>query len=192
VKVGVYPGSFNPPTLAHLAIADAACHAGGLEQVDLVVSVTPLGKQAVTVPTLDERLAVLEAVVADRPHLGLRVTEAQLLVDIAADADAVVLGADKWDQINDPVWYGGSVAARDEATSRLPLVLVAPRPPFGLPLPIPGRLIVLDVEVAMSSTGARAGHRDWMAPAAAAFDEATGAWTDPARYRAVTSGRRRP
>jgi hypothetical protein len=185
----VYPGSFNPPTLAHLAIADAACQAGQLDRVDLVVSVTALGKDPVTVPTLSDRLHVLAAVAAARPHLEVRVTEAQLLVDIAADADAVVLGADKWDQINDPVWYAGSVAARDDATDRLPLVLVAPRPPFELPGPIPGRLVVLDVSLPMSSTGARAGRRDWMTPEAAAFDEISGAWTDPARYR---SGRGDP
>jgi hypothetical protein len=180
----VYPGSFNPPTRAHLAIAEAACLAGGLDRVDLVVSVAPLGKEPVTVPTLADRLDVLASVAATRPHLGWRVTEAQLLVDIAAEADAVVLGADKWDQINDPVWYGGSLPGRDEAVARLPLVLLAPRPPLAPPAPIPGRLLVLDVSLDMSSTGARAGHREWMAPDAATFDEATGAWTDPDRYRA--------
>jgi hypothetical protein len=182
----VYPGSFNPPTLAHLAIAEAACRAGGLDRVDLVVSVAPLGKEPVIVPTLADRLDVLASVAASRPHLGLRVTEAQLLVDIAAEADAVVLGADKWDQINDPVWYGGSSAARDDATARLPLVLLAPRPPLEPPAPIPGRLVVLDVSLDISSTGARAGRREWMAPEAAAFDNATGAWTEPVRYRAAS------
>jgi hypothetical protein len=185
-RIGVYPGSFNPPTVAHLAIAEAACRAGPLDRVDLVVSEVPLGKDPVTVPTIEDRLAVLHQVVAARPHLGVRTTSAQLLVDIAAGADAVVLGADKWAQVTDPVWYGNSPVARDDATSRLPLVLVAPRPPFPLPSPVPGRVLVLDVDPAhleVSSTAARAGRRDWMAPEAAAFDERTGAWSDPRRYR---------
>ena len=37
-------------------------------------------------------------------------------------------------------------------------------------------------DLIVSSTAVRAGRREWMAPEAAAFDEATGAWSDPARY----------
>ena len=34
----------------------------------------------------------------------------------------------------------------------------------------------------VSSTAVRAGQRAWMAPEAVAFDDATGAWSDPDRY----------
>ena len=36
----------------------------------------------------------------------------------------------------------------------------------------------------VSSTGARSGRREWMAPEALAFDDQSGAWTDPNRYDA--------
>ena len=40
--VGAYPGTFNPPTRAHLAVAAAAREQCGLARVDLVVSVRSL------------------------------------------------------------------------------------------------------------------------------------------------------
>jgi Cytidylyltransferase-like len=185
VRFGVYPGSFNPPTVAHLAIVEEARRVGGLDRIDLVVSQSPLGKPAVTVPSLEDRLEVLREVARNRPGLGVRLTSDQLLADIAAGADAVVLGADKWAQVVDPVWYGGSEAARDEAAARLPLVLVAPRPPFPLPSAVRGRVQPLDIAEELfevSSTAVRAGRREWMAAEAAEFDERTGAWSNPARY----------
>lgn len=124
--IGCYPGSFNPPTVAHLAVAEAAVRAAGLTRLDLVVSRVALGKEDLPADTLAERVAVLEAVAATRPWLGVAVTDARLVTDIARGYDAVVMGADKWHQVNDPSWYPDE-AARDAAVASLPLVLVAPR-----------------------------------------------------------------
>jgi hypothetical protein len=181
--IGVYPGSFNPPTIAHLAIARAARDLARLSRVDLALSRTPLGKPEPDQPTFDDRVAVLRAVVAVRPWLGLVIADAQLIADIALGYDAVILGADKWAQVIDPVWYGGSETARDAAVAGLPRVLVAPRAPlFPLATPSVEVLDVMDDHGAVSSTAARSGHREWMVPEAAAFDTETGAWTDPERY----------
>jgi hypothetical protein len=175
VAVAAYPGTFNPPTVAHLAIATAAWEQAGLERVDLIISAVALGKEDLARPTVAERLAVLAAVGAGRPWLAARATEAQLLVDVAAGYDALILGADKWAQIADPAWYGGSPTARDEALARLPPVLVAPRPPF--PLPSSARVLDLDeTHHAVSSTAVRAGRRDWMLPEAADFARRSGLW----------------
>jgi nicotinic acid mononucleotide adenylyltransferase len=178
--VGAYPGSFNPPTVAHLAIAEAAVRQAGLRRVDLIVSRTPLGKGDVARPTFEDRVAVLEAIAAARSWLGVRVTDGQLLADISAGYDAVIVGADKWAQVMDPAWYGGSVVARDAAVARLPRVLLAPRSAF----PADGleQLRVAPHHLDVSSTAVRAGRREWMAPEAAAFDAETGAWSDPVRY----------
>lgn len=180
MRVGVFPGSFNPVTVAHLAIADAAVEQCRLDRLDLVVSRVALAKEHVTRPRLEDRLAVLEAVVAHRPALGIRLTDHRLLVDIARGYDVLVVGADKWQQLHDPAWYGGSVAERDAALADLCTVVVAPRPPFDGP---EGRtLAIAGDHGTVSSTHARSGRRDWMAPEAAAFDRLTGAWTDPSRY----------
>ena len=60
-RIGVYPGSFNPPTLAHLAIARAALAAHRLDRVDLSVSRTALAKEHVDHPEFDDRAALYVA-----------------------------------------------------------------------------------------------------------------------------------
>ena len=183
MRVAAYPGSFNPPTVAHLAIADAARRHSGVDRVDWVVSELALGKEDVDVPVLADRLEVLRAVAASRDWLGVAVTSQQLIVDVAQGYDVLILGADKWAQVLDPAWYGGDVAARDAALARLPPALVVPRPPFPHPEhPAAAVLVVGDDHSAVSSSAARAGRREWMLPEAERFDVRSGAWSDPARY----------
>lgn len=182
--VGCYPGTFNPPTVAHLAVAAAAHETGALERLDLVLSRRPLGKERPQVPTLADRVALLREVAASRPWLDVVVGDARLVVDLAAGYDAVVMGADKWRQVIDPAWYDGDTTARDDVLSRLPRVLVAPRAgdrPDGVDL--------LEVDEAHSEVSATAVRealpdaRSWLLPEAAAFDARTGAWSAPERYR---------
>ena len=179
-RIGIYPGSFNPPTRAHLEIALAAVSSHGLHRVDFALSRSPLGKEDVQVPSFDHRLEVVARSIDHDDRLGVIVTEARLIVDIAEGYDVVVMGADKWAQVNDPVWYDGDRTARDAALSRLPTVALAPRPPHSIPDHL--RLPVGDDLLGISSSAARDGRREWMTPAAREFDEATGAWTDPRRY----------
>ncbi len=180
--IGAYPGTFNPPTVAHLAIAEAAWRQGGLDRLDLLVSRDPLGKEAAG-PALDDRMRVLEAIASTRPWLGVRLTDRRLIADVAADYDAVVVGVDKWLQIIDPAWYAGSTAARDHAVASLPRVLMVARPPHPLPSALPAGAVLLAVGGechGVSSSAVRAGRWDWMAPEAAAHDGVTGAWSTPA------------
>lgn len=180
MAVGAYPGSFDPPTVAHLAIAEAAVRACSLERVDLVLSASALGKEGRHHVEVDDRARVLEAVAATRPWLGVVVTRSRLLVDIAAGYDVLVMGADKWAQVVDPAWYG-TAEARDDALARLPTVAVAPRPGW----PVPAGVVALTLDeghAQVSSTAVRAGDRHLMVAEAAALAEATGAWVDPARY----------
>ncbi len=165
--LAVYPGSFDPPTIAHLAIVAAA--RAHVDRVRLVLSADALGKGTGRTPVA-ERLAVLRA-----EGLDAVTTEARLVADIVAEAgaEAVVMGADKWAQVVDPAWYP-SIAARDAAVAGLPAVLLAGR--AGTVVPVaPPRLVVLDVDPAhasVSATRARAGEVELMAPAA----RASGLW----------------
>ena len=186
-RVGVYPGTFNPLTVAHLAIASAAHDELALERVDLVVSRSPLAKDVAEHPCLDHRLEVLHRAAETRPWFGVVVTEARLLADIAQGYDVLVLGADKWAQLLDPAFYGGSDRSRDEVLARLPQVALAPRPPHA----VPDGHVVLPVDASVrdvSATEARGGRRSWMAPEALAFDDETGAWSDPERYASWCRG----
>ena len=179
-RQGIYPGSFNPPTKAHLAVAAAALRAHRLDRVDWTVSRRALEKENVERPLFEDRINVLRQIATARDWLGVVVTDRQLLVDMAEGYDVLILGADKWHQVLDPRYYGDSESARDDAVARLPRLAIAPRPPLSVPAEY-----LLDVDQAygeMSSTAARAGAIDLMADEAAAFDRATGAWTDPERY----------
>jgi nicotinic acid mononucleotide adenylyltransferase len=159
---GVYPGSFDPPTIAHVAIAEAAVAAGALDRLDLAISRVALGKDAGAQPSIEARVAQLELLSATRPWLRVVVTDAQLITDIAAGYDAVVMGADKWAQVRDPAWYDGSVAARDAALARLARVLVAPRPGFDV---TGADVLALPVHLqTVSSSAVRAGAVHLIAP----------------------------
>jgi hypothetical protein len=166
MAIGVYPGSFNPPTVAHLALAEAAVRQCGLERVDLVVSRHALGKDATDLVALDHRVAVLDAIAATRPWLGAAVTDARLIAEIARGYDVVVLGADKWGQVADVRWYGDDPARRDAALAALPRLALAP-PTGTVVLELPADL--LDV----SASAVRAGRHEWMAAEA----RAVGLWT---------------
>ena len=185
MRTGAYPGSFDPPTVAHLAIAEAAIAQCELDRVDLVISEAALGK-AEHHARLADRFTVLRRIADRHDRLGATVTPHRLLVDIAQGYDVVVMGADKWVQVADPGWYGGR-EARDAALSSLPLLAVAPRPGAE----VPAGAVVLEVgptHGVVSSTAARAGAADLMAPEAAAFSAATGAWVDDERYARWLAG----
>ena len=92
-RIACYPGSFNPLTVAHLAVAEAAVEAFGLDRVDLVVSRVGLVKGAVERPRLEDRVHVLAQAAASRPWLGVAVRDEQLIVDLARGYDVVVMGA---------------------------------------------------------------------------------------------------
>jgi hypothetical protein len=151
---GAYPGTFDPPTIAHLAIAEAAWKQCGLSGVDLIVNREPLGKSSVQ--SLATRVAMLEAVAVSRPWLAVVVTDRLHVADIAEGYDVVILGADKWAQVVDPGFYE-SDAHRDAAVARLPRLAVAPRNTA----PVPDGCTVLDIDMpTVSSSAARSGRRD--------------------------------
>jgi len=160
---GAYPGTFDPPTIAHLAIAEAALSACALERIDLIVNRRPIGKGESR--DLEMRLAMLEAVATSRPWLGVVVSDHELIVDQVVGYDVLVLGADKWAQVVDPSYYA-SEADCAAAVARLPRLAVARRNDFTLPR----ECTVLDVDLPdISSTAARGGRIDLVVPEARPF-----------------------
>jgi predicted RNA-binding protein with PIN domain len=159
---GVYPGSFDPLTVAHLAIAEAAVRAARLDRIDLALSNVALGKERGAHSAVESRAAAIRRAARTRPWLDATVTEAQLIADIASGYDVVVMGADKWAQVRDPAWYGGDATARDAALASLPRVLVAPRSGFDV---VGAEVLDVDPELApVSSTRARSGEHHLIVP----------------------------
>jgi hypothetical protein len=127
-----------------------------------VLSRRTLAKEGGHHHSLEERVEALRRIATGRPWIGVEVTDRQLVADIAEGYDVVVVGADKWAQLHDPAFYGGSTAARDEALARLPDVAIAPRPPT--PIPIDAGAVVLDLPAHLSevsSTAVREGRVEW-------------------------------
>lgn len=169
MRVGVYPGTFNPPTIAHLAIASAARRQHALDRVVLMLSRAPINKEHIERPTLDERVSVLLDDARGHPWLTVATTELRLLADIASGFDVLIMGADKWAQVNDEQYYASAEACR-AAVARLPVLAIAPRPPFAVP---PEHALDVPPDLAdISSTGARAGNHAIMTAAA----RASGLW----------------
>ena len=159
----VFPGTFDPLTVAHVAVADAARRELGVATVDLVISRVALGKEDLPTP-VEQRLEGIRRLRGARPWLRASATDAQLIADIAVGYDVLVIGADKWHQLLDVRFYGGSAAARDEALGRIPRVAVAPR--AGSDLPTHPDLHVLSVPEShrdVSATAVRHGRDEWRA-----------------------------
>jgi predicted RNA-binding protein with PIN domain len=160
----VFPGSFDPLTVAHVGIAEATIEQGSLDQLDLAISRRTLGKEYGAHHSIEERVAAIERASRTRPWLHAVVTDAQLIADVAQGYDLVVMGADKWAQVRDPAWYDGDIAARDAAVARLPRVLVAPRP--GFDTEDAEQLDIAEDLTRVSSTRARSGEHHLVAPEA--------------------------
>ena len=162
MRRAVFPGSFDPLTVGHLAVADAAHEQLDLAEVCMVISRDPLAKQSHAQAPLHERLDAIRAASSSRPWLRAAETEHQLLVDIAQGFDVLIVGADKAEQLSDPRFYGGSEEARDVALARLPALAVAPRPGGA----VPEDSVVLELPhwaAGVSSSAVRAGRVEWKA-----------------------------
>lgn len=211
LHLAALPGSFNPPTVAHLALVRAARRAGA-DAVALVLSTRTVDKEQPAGLLLEDRLLLLNELAARQPGLavvavnrGLYVDQANLLRTLlpAAAALTFVVGFDKIVQILDPRYYADRDAALDDLFARARF-FVAPRGEHGAAalaalmsqpenrrfapavrvLPLPRRL--RDV----SATQARAELPAGRGPVTAlirSFVRATGAFQPP---RVLASGER--
>jgi nicotinamide-nucleotide adenylyltransferase len=135
LRVGLFPGSFNPLTHAHVAMANAARRAASLDVLLWGVALASIDKERVQRAALPDRLAQLQAFVAGRRGHAAILLNRGLYVDQATatrallrqDADLhVVVGFDKIVQIFDPHYYDDRTSALDTLFS-LTRFLVAPR-----------------------------------------------------------------
>jgi nicotinic acid mononucleotide adenylyltransferase len=121
-SVALLSGSFDPVTIGHVALAEAALATS--ELAVFVYSVRTLPKEGRSVaeePLLDEidRLRALVGVCDRNPRFGVAVSSRGLLVEQVEAAAAafegaelsVILGSDKLLQLFDPHWYKDPDAA---------------------------------------------------------------------------------
>jgi nicotinamide-nucleotide adenylyltransferase len=135
LRVGVFAGSFNPLTRAHVALANAARRAAGLDALVWACAAASVDKEQVERAALVDRLAQMRAFVAGRRgealvllNRGLYVDEARTIRALLAPSAelTLIVGYDKIVQIFDPKYYADRDAALRKLFS-LARLLVAPR-----------------------------------------------------------------
>lgn len=138
-RVGLFAGSFNPLTYAHVAIAEAARRIASLDAVVWTLAAVTVDKERVQRASIPDRLAQMRAFVRTTEadalvviNRGLYVEEAAALRrHLGADAELFILvGFDKIVQIFDPRYYADRDGALRELFA-LAHVLVAPRDECG-------------------------------------------------------------
>src|SRR6266481_5048296 len=84
-KLAILPGAFNPPTRAHLAMAESA-----LTVVDEVLFVLPrlFPHKDYTGAGFEKRVELLQAALAGNPRFSLAATTRGLFVEMARQARA--------------------------------------------------------------------------------------------------------
>ena len=134
-RVGVLAGSFNPPTWAHVALADSARAHGGLDTVLWVISRVTVDKEAVTRAPLAARLTALAALTEAGPHDAAGLIAGGLYADQARVVHAAlpnmadlafIVGYDKIVQIFDARYYADRDATLHDLFTHA-RILVAPR-----------------------------------------------------------------
>jgi nicotinic acid mononucleotide adenylyltransferase len=134
-RLGLLPGSYNPPTVAHATLAAAGLASGAVEGVLFTLSTHTVDKEVINGAALEDRLLVLELCREDDARLGVLLVNRGLYVEQAQLARTIfphvrelvfMVGFDKIVQILDPRYY----TDRDAALERLfglATFLVAPR-----------------------------------------------------------------
>jgi nicotinic acid mononucleotide adenylyltransferase len=130
--VGLFAGTFNPVTLAHLAVVDQARTAARLEATVWLCAVASVEKEALARAALPDRLAQLIALARARGEAvalvnrGLYVDQVALLRGVlpAATRLHVIIGHDKLEQILDAHYYDDRDAALTALTEVASLAVV--------------------------------------------------------------------
>jgi nicotinic acid mononucleotide adenylyltransferase len=126
-------GSFNPPTRAHVGLAQAALATGQFDRLLFALAVRTINKEQIIGATLEERCVMLAALVRNEPRLavlatnrGLYLEQAQAIQAAFAPSDlAFIVGFDKIVQILDPHYYADRDAALRDLFARARFLVAA-------------------------------------------------------------------
>ncbi len=88
-QLAVLPGTFNPPTLAHLALADAALTAAG-EVLFVLPRAFP--HKPYEGANFEERVEMLVAALEDRPRCSIAASDGGLVIEIARECRCAYAG----------------------------------------------------------------------------------------------------
>ena len=69
-RLGVFGGTFDPPHLGHLILAETACDVLGLATVLFVLAADPPHKRELSLTAVEHRLAMLHLAIAENPRFA--------------------------------------------------------------------------------------------------------------------------
>ena len=153
-RPGILAGAFNPPTIAHLALIDAA-----QPYVDQIIAILPreFPHKRYHGATLDERLEMLDRIAAGHP-IDVAVAEHGLFIDIAREARTVfgrpidiafLCGSDAAERIL--TWDYGHPGAIEEMLGEFRLLVADREIPFQPGPDLASRIDVLPIPAGVSS-----------------------------------------
>jgi nicotinate-nucleotide adenylyltransferase len=77
MKLGIFGGTFDPPHLAHRILAAEFHHQLGLERVLWVLTPQPPHKDVLPIASVEDRLDMLRAAIADNPAFEISLVEVE-------------------------------------------------------------------------------------------------------------------
>jgi nicotinate-nucleotide adenylyltransferase len=129
MDIGLFGGSFNPPHVAHLIVAEVVRDQFDLSEVWWIPNATPPHKPDDELVAVEHRLEMTRCVVASNPHFRVCDLEVQregvsytvetvrVLQDQHPDTDfALIIGSDSLDHFGE--WH-----RPDEIAERVPLIV---------------------------------------------------------------------
>jgi nicotinate-nucleotide adenylyltransferase len=149
-RLGVFPGTFNPPTRAHLALARA-----GFAVVDEVVFVLPrvFPHKGWEGARFEDRLRLLETAIGEDPQFSIAASEKGLFIEIARECrEACGAGAELYflcgrDAAERVVnWDYGQTDAFLEQLREFQLLVAARKGVYEPPARMRGRIHALPME----------------------------------------------
>ncbi len=81
-RLGIFPGAFNPPTLAHLAVASAARDQHHLDHVVFLLP-AEFPHKSYTGASFDDRIAMLQDAAGNEATFAIASSERGLFIDVA-------------------------------------------------------------------------------------------------------------
>ncbi|MES1258644.1 MAG: hypothetical protein ABUS51_09440 [Acidobacteriota bacterium] len=153
-RVALFPGAWNPPTVAHLAIARAA-----RAWADEIVLVLPrsLPHKAFDGAAFAHRLALLHQLAVTEPDLSVATTDGGLYFEMAAEAErcfgphaeiGLVCGRDAAERI--AAWDYGRPGVFGEMLARHPLLVAARAGDYVAASPHAARIVTLPMNPSFS------------------------------------------
>jgi nicotinate-nucleotide adenylyltransferase len=159
-RLGIFPGAFNPPTLAHLAVAAAAREQHGLDQIVFLLP-TEFPHKPFTGASFEDRIALLQDAAANEEAFAIASSDHGLFIDIAREFRAecgpgpelfLLCGRDAAERIAN--WDYGTGPSFAEQLDEYRLLVASRRGEYNIPSRCQGKIFAIDLTPSWSDCSA--------------------------------------